>query len=25
MSSRVTGIAPQDEDYIRWHLVGMAE
>ncbi len=25
MSSRVTGIAPQDEDYIRWHLVGMAD
>jgi peptide/nickel transport system substrate-binding protein len=24
MSSRVTGIKPQDEDYIRWHLVGMA-
>ena len=25
MSSRVTGIKPQDEDYIRWHLVGMTE
>jgi peptide/nickel transport system substrate-binding protein len=25
MSSRVTGIKPQDEDHIRWHLVGMTE
>jgi peptide/nickel transport system substrate-binding protein len=25
MSSRVTGIAPQDEDYNRWHLVGMTQ
>jgi len=25
MSARVTGIAAQDEDYIRWHMVGMEQ